>query len=217
MNVLLTSRDRSLIGFFTPFITGSIGFSYGCEFPKFLPTLVFSLSSSLLVSVRLLMISLGFPELAVVFAGCNLAGAIIVFFFLYESAGLSLENASRKCSLPSLCLPAHSIAHTGRPHVQRPELQALEQPQMGAARTSPFSPATFPASKFVSFAESAFVSQGAESRRDYIEGLKAEQKNAAEKPAHRELADDNSSHDGTVVGSENPTKLGKHGRKPGMH
>lgn len=90
---------------------------------------------------------------------------------------------------------------------------------MGAARTSTFPPATFPASSFVRFADSALslVSQGAESRRDYIEGLKAEQKNAAEKPAHRELADDNSSHDGTVVGSENPTKLGKHGRKPEMH
>lgn len=27
-----------------------------------------------------------------VFAGCNLAGLLIVFFFMYEPAGLSLEN-----------------------------------------------------------------------------------------------------------------------------
>ncbi|GAA5928840.1 sugar porter family MFS transporter [Sporobolomyces koalae] len=30
-----------------------------------------------------------------VFAGCNLAGAIIVFFFLYESSNLSLENVDK--------------------------------------------------------------------------------------------------------------------------
>jgi len=45
-----------LLAFFTPFIDGAIGYSYGF-----------------------------------VFAGCNLAGAIIVFFFLYESSGISLE------------------------------------------------------------------------------------------------------------------------------
>jgi SP family sugar:H+ symporter-like MFS transporter len=45
-----------LIAFFTPFITGDIGYSYGY-----------------------------------VFAGCNIFSAIIVYFFLYESSGLSLE------------------------------------------------------------------------------------------------------------------------------
>ncbi|GAA6015388.1 hypothetical protein JCM10207_008971 [Rhodosporidiobolus poonsookiae] len=43
-----------LIGFFTPFITGDIQYSY-----------------------------------SYVFAGCNLANAIIVYFFLYESSRLS--------------------------------------------------------------------------------------------------------------------------------
>jgi len=58
--------------------------------------------------------------------------------------------------------------------------------------------------------------QGADSRRDYQDGLKAERKTVAEKPAHRELADEadaRSSADGTVVGSEHPAHAGKHGRK----
>lgn len=41
-----------------------------------------------------------------VFAGCVLAGAVIVYFFLYESAGLSLENVSCFLSL----LPTRSTA-----------------------------------------------------------------------------------------------------------
>lgn len=45
-----------LIGFFSPFIAGSIGYAYGF-----------------------------------VFAGCNLAGALTVYLFLYESSKLSLE------------------------------------------------------------------------------------------------------------------------------
>ncbi|GAA5998918.1 hypothetical protein JCM5350_005490 [Sporobolomyces pararoseus] len=39
-----------------------------------------------------------------VFAGCNLAGAIIVFFFLYESSNLSLENVDRMYNDPN-CKP----------------------------------------------------------------------------------------------------------------
>ena len=46
-----------LLAFFTPFITGSIGFAYGY-----------------------------------VFAGCNLAAVVIVFFFLPETSGKSLEQ-----------------------------------------------------------------------------------------------------------------------------
>ncbi|EOR00420.1 High-affinity glucose transporter ght1 [Wallemia ichthyophaga EXF-994] len=46
-----------LISFFSPFITGDIGFAYGY-----------------------------------IFAGCNLFASVFVFFFLYETAGLSLEN-----------------------------------------------------------------------------------------------------------------------------
>lgn len=46
-----------LLGFFTPFITGDIGFRYGY-----------------------------------VFAACSLTGAVIVYFFLYETKGLTLEQ-----------------------------------------------------------------------------------------------------------------------------
>lgn len=42
-----------------------------------------------------------------VFAGCNLAGAIIVFFFLYESSNLSLENVDRMYNDPN-CKPWNS-------------------------------------------------------------------------------------------------------------
>jgi MFS transporter, SP family, sugar:H+ symporter len=35
-----------------------------------------------------------------VFAGCNLAGAIIVFFFLYESSDLSLESVDQMYNDP---------------------------------------------------------------------------------------------------------------------
>ncbi|BGO94157.1 hypothetical protein NBRC10512_003774 [Rhodotorula toruloides] len=133
------SRPRatgSLIAFFTPFITGSIGFSYGF-----------------------------------VFAGCNLFNALFAYFFLYESAGLSLESVDRMYNDPNI-KPWNSHK---------------------------------------------WVPPGAESRHDYIQGLQAERKTGGEKPVHRELADDGSSHDGTVVGSENPAKLGKHGRKPAVH
>lgn len=37
-----------------------------------------------------------------VFAGCNLAAAIIVWFFLYESVSLSLENVDRMYSQPDV-------------------------------------------------------------------------------------------------------------------
>lgn len=124
-----------LIGFFTPFITSAIGYSYGY-----------------------------------VFAGCNIAGAIIVYFFLYESSGLSLENVDRMYNDPNV-----------KPWQSR-----------------------------------SWVPPGAESRRDYLDGLKAERKTVGEKPAHRELADEadaRSSADGTVVGSEHPAHAGKHGRK----
>ncbi|CEQ43144.1 SPOSA6832_05041 [Sporobolomyces salmonicolor] len=106
-----------LIGFFTPFIIGSIHYSYGF-----------------------------------VFAGCNMAGAIIVYFFLYESSGLSLENVDIMYNDPN-CKPWNS-------------------------------------NKWVP-----------ESRKDYTQGLQAEQKITAAKPVHRELADDvsNSSMEGTVV------------------
>lgn len=46
-----------LLAFFTPFITGAIGFAYGY-----------------------------------VFAGCNLAAVLIVYFFLPETSGRSLEH-----------------------------------------------------------------------------------------------------------------------------
>lgn len=56
-----------LIAFFTPFITGSIGYAYGF-----------------------------------VFAGCNLANAIIVFFFLYESSGITLEAVDQLYNDPDV-------------------------------------------------------------------------------------------------------------------
>lgn len=64
--------------------------------------------------------------------------------------------------------------------------------------------------------------QGHESRKDYVQALKAEQKTTGEKQ-HRELADDTrSSHDGTIVGnggtgSERPKWAKKHGRNPEQH
>ncbi|GAA5999125.1 sugar porter family MFS transporter [Rhodotorula paludigena] len=107
-----------------------------------------------------------------VFAGCNLAGAIIVYFFLYESSGLSLENVDRMYNDPN-CKPWNSRK---------------------------------------------WVPEGAESRRDYVDGLRAEQKTVGEKPAHRELADEPrpSSVSGTVVGSEQPEAAKKHGRNPDL-
>jgi len=42
-----------------------------------------------------------------VFAGCNLAGAIIVFFFLYESSGISLEAVDLMYNDPN-CTPINS-------------------------------------------------------------------------------------------------------------
>jgi Sugar (and other) transporter len=36
-----------------------------------------------------------------VFAGCNLVGAIVVYFFLYESSGHSLENVDNVSPLPA--------------------------------------------------------------------------------------------------------------------
>jgi len=111
-----------------------------------------------------------------VFAGCVLAGAVIVYFFLYESAGLSLENVDRMYNDPK-CKPWNS---------------------------------------------SKWVPVGHESRKDYVQALKAEQKTTGEKQ-HRELADDTrSSHDGTIVGnggtgSERPKWAKKHGRNPEQH
>ncbi|KAH6901495.1 monosaccharide transporter [Coprinopsis sp. MPI-PUGE-AT-0042] len=58
-----------LIAFFTPLITGSIGFRYGF-----------------------------------VFAACNLAGAVIVYLFLYESSNLSLESVDNMYNDPE-CKP----------------------------------------------------------------------------------------------------------------
>jgi hypothetical protein len=62
-----------LLAFFTPFITGDIGYAYGF-----------------------------------VFAGCNLAGAVIVYFFLYESSGLSLESVDQ-------------VSHASKNEIQAPE------------------------------------------------------------------------------------------------
>ena len=42
-----------------------------------------------------------------IFAACNLAGAVIVYFFLYESSDLSLENIDLMYNDPN-CKPWHS-------------------------------------------------------------------------------------------------------------
>lgn len=42
-----------------------------------------------------------------VFAGCNLFGAVFVYFFLYESSGLSLENVDRVSPPPHPSLLPH--------------------------------------------------------------------------------------------------------------
>ncbi|GAA6059272.1 hypothetical protein JCM10212_006665 [Sporobolomyces blumeae] len=92
-----------------------------------------------------------------VFAGCNAAGAAIVFFFLYESSNLSLENVDLMYNDP---------------------------------HAKPWN-------------SNRWVPVGHESREDFVNGVKAEAKFKAEKPQHRELAeDDNSriSRDETVVG-----------------
>lgn len=56
-----------LLSFFTPFITGDIGFKYGY-----------------------------------VFASCSLAGAVVVYFFLYETKGLTLEQIDEMYGIEGL-------------------------------------------------------------------------------------------------------------------
>ncbi|KAH8925992.1 putative HXT5-hexose transporter [Atractiella rhizophila] len=56
-----------MLAFFTPFITGDIGYAYGF-----------------------------------VFAGCNFASALVVYFFLYESSGLSLEAVDHMYNDPNV-------------------------------------------------------------------------------------------------------------------
>ena len=65
-----------LLAFFTPFIVGAIDFRYGFVFAgRF---------SSLYLATFSVPIGL--------FLACNLTGAVIVYFFLYESSDLSLES-----------------------------------------------------------------------------------------------------------------------------
>ncbi|GAA5887468.1 hypothetical protein JCM16303_003426 [Sporobolomyces ruberrimus] len=97
-----------------------------------------------------------------VFAGCNLAGAIIVFFFLYESSNLSLENVDKMYNDPN-CKPWNS---------------------------------------------KKWIPEGHEGRGDYANARKAEGKLGAEKPQHRELADDDS-HEGTYVGEGRTSMMGE--------
>lgn len=137
-----------------------------------------------------------FPPPSYVFAGCIFAGSAIVFFFLYESAGLSLENVDRMYNDPK-CKPWNSSKWV--PEVRRSWLSihsALSILRLTRRRRS----------------------QGHESRKDYVQALKAEEKATGDKPVHRDLAEDSRiSHDGTVVGgtgSENPKWLKKHGRNP---
>ncbi|BGP55490.1 hypothetical protein JCM8202v2_003094 [Rhodotorula sphaerocarpa] len=108
-----------------------------------------------------------------VFAGCILVESAIVFFFLYESAGLSLENVDRMYNDPD-CKPWNSHK---------------------------------------------WVPAGHESRKDYTQGIKAEQKLPNEKPQHRELTDDDedarSSTEATIIGgtgAEQPDQAKRHGR-----
>lgn len=61
--------------------------------------------------------------------------------------------------------------------------------------------------------------QGHESRKDYTQGIKAEQKLPNEKPQHRELAEDDedarSSTEATIIGgtgAEQPDQAKRHGR-----
>ena len=41
-------------------------------------------------------------NLGFIFMGCNFAAALIVYFFLYESRGLSLENTDVMYGVPDL-------------------------------------------------------------------------------------------------------------------
>jgi hypothetical protein len=74
-----------LLAFFTPFIASSIQFRYGFVFAcnYFSPTLLYMQPVLTLFSYST--------------TACNLAGAVIVYFFLYESADLTLESVDRVC------------------------------------------------------------------------------------------------------------------------
>ena len=69
-----------LIAFFTPFIVSAIQFKYGFVFA------CKSISSFIKSTSR-----------PIKFPACNLAGAVIVYFFLYESSDLSLESVDNVC------------------------------------------------------------------------------------------------------------------------
>ena len=73
-----------LIAFFTPFIASAIDFRYGFVFAG-------KLCNSYLLSH-------GNGILPMSFAACNLTGAVVVYFFLYESADLSLESVDNVSS-----------------------------------------------------------------------------------------------------------------------
>ena len=78
-----------LLAFFTPFIVSAIHFRYGFIFAGMLYNLLS------LVTWKWRISPLGF-------AACNLTGAVVVYFFLYESADLSLESVDI-VSLPAPC------------------------------------------------------------------------------------------------------------------
>lgn len=76
-----------LLAFFTPFIVGDIHFRYGFIFACELKYLYMLIAPFLT------------PSLA-----CNLLGAVVVFFFLYESSDISLEAVNMMYNDPA-CKP----------------------------------------------------------------------------------------------------------------
>ncbi|ORY86956.1 putative MFS monosaccharide transporter [Protomyces lactucae-debilis] len=85
-----------LLAFFTPFISGDIGFAYGY-----------------------------------VFAGCNLLGAATVYFFLYETKGLSLEEVNQMYGDSSV-KPWNSSKWTPKGRADRGDYTA-EEPKRDAS------------------------------------------------------------------------------------
>ena len=74
-----------LLAFFTPFITRNIQYRYGFVFA----------GACAVCSTKSWLASLTFVILVVLVAACNLLGAVVVYFFLYESSDISLEGVDQ--------------------------------------------------------------------------------------------------------------------------
>lgn len=77
---------------------------YGISFSPFSHPSLFQLSNSDMDSFSLVSPEMSYLSLhgnrisPISFTACNLTGAVVVYFFLYESADLSLESVDKVCS-----------------------------------------------------------------------------------------------------------------------